>query len=328
MLIAIVGAGMAGLSAAEALTQAGHNVRIFDKGRGPGGRMSTRRAETQLGQVRFDHGAPSFVAETPAFRAAAEAWIAGGVAAKWTPRCVEISDAGEAETKKSRPQLVGVPGMNGIIRAMAEPFNVEWGRRVSSFGRAQDLWSLKFEDGSEEAEFDAVIIATPIEQARDLYEAASLGAAHSFARDVKSKAVWALMLAFEGPLEREWDLSTFAVGPLSWLARNASKPGRGEAETWVAHASNAWSLANLERDKEDVAKDLTRSAMEALGGATPIYSAAHRWRYSQLKQAADIGSVWLNTHNIGFCGDWCLGANIEDAWRSGRDISMKIRDSE
>jgi hypothetical protein len=328
MFIAIVGAGMAGLSAAEALTASGHKVRVFDKGRGPGGRMSTRRAETSIGQVRFDHGAPSFIAETPAFAAVIEAWIAKGVAAKWTPRHVEISETGQTKARTPSPKIVGVPGMNGIIRAMAEPHSVEWGRRVSGFSRMHELWTLMFEDGSTETGFDAVIIATPIEQARDLHEAAGLGAASGFAPHVKSKAVWALMLAFDRPVGVNWELSSFTSGPLGWLARNASKPERGEAETWVAHASDAWSLTNLERDKDDIATDLAAAAVRALGGVEPIYKAAHRWRYSQLEQASDVGSLWYEAQNIGFCGDWCLGPNIEDAWQSGRDISVMIGTSQ
>jgi predicted NAD/FAD-dependent oxidoreductase len=62
MDFAIIGAGMAGLACADALKEAGHNVALFDKGRGPGGRMSTRRMETPLGEVAFDHGAQYFTA--------------------------------------------------------------------------------------------------------------------------------------------------------------------------------------------------------------------------------------------------------------------------
>ena len=42
--IAIVGAGLAGLTCAQFLAQAGHRVHVFDKSRGPSGRMSTRRS--------------------------------------------------------------------------------------------------------------------------------------------------------------------------------------------------------------------------------------------------------------------------------------------
>ena len=51
MRIAIIGAGMAGLSCADALRDEGHEIALFDKGRGPGGRMSTRRVDTPLGPV-------------------------------------------------------------------------------------------------------------------------------------------------------------------------------------------------------------------------------------------------------------------------------------
>ena len=52
--IAIIGAGLAGLSAARALTAAGHTPVVFEKSRGLGGRLATRR--TEFGPI--DHGAP------------------------------------------------------------------------------------------------------------------------------------------------------------------------------------------------------------------------------------------------------------------------------
>ena len=56
MQIAIVGAGMAGLSCATRLAALGHELVLFDKGRGPGGRMATRRVEADGTMLRFDHG--------------------------------------------------------------------------------------------------------------------------------------------------------------------------------------------------------------------------------------------------------------------------------
>ena len=50
--IAIIGAGIAGLACARKLAQAGVHAVVFDKGRGIGGRVATRRA----GDLRFDHG--------------------------------------------------------------------------------------------------------------------------------------------------------------------------------------------------------------------------------------------------------------------------------
>ena len=63
--VLIIGAGMAGLSCAAALGSVGHAVTLIDKARGPGGRMSTRRVDTPLGQAAFDHGAQYFTARDP-----------------------------------------------------------------------------------------------------------------------------------------------------------------------------------------------------------------------------------------------------------------------
>ena len=61
---AVIGAGLAGLRVAHRLAEAGAQVRVFEKARGAGGRMSTRR--TDFGA--FDHGAQYFTARDPRFR--------------------------------------------------------------------------------------------------------------------------------------------------------------------------------------------------------------------------------------------------------------------
>ncbi|HCP22242.1 MAG TPA: FAD-dependent oxidoreductase, partial [Marinobacter hydrocarbonoclasticus] len=41
--IAVIGSGLAGLTAAILLGDSGHNVRVFEKSRGPGGRLASKR---------------------------------------------------------------------------------------------------------------------------------------------------------------------------------------------------------------------------------------------------------------------------------------------
>lgn len=62
--VAVIGAGIAGISCARVLRDAGHAVRVFDKSRGIGGRMATRRGESSS----YDHGAQYFTARDPGFR--------------------------------------------------------------------------------------------------------------------------------------------------------------------------------------------------------------------------------------------------------------------
>ncbi|EXI81308.1 MAG: Dehydrosqualene desaturase [Candidatus Accumulibacter sp. BA-94] len=80
--VALIGAGIAGLSCAAQLQQAGLEVSLFDKSRGAGGRMSTRRGDGW----QCDHGAQYFTARHPDFRAEVARWQQAGVAALWAPR--------------------------------------------------------------------------------------------------------------------------------------------------------------------------------------------------------------------------------------------------
>ena len=50
--VAIIGAGLAGLTCAQQLHQVGYQVVIIEKSRGVGGRVATRR----LQDTRADHG--------------------------------------------------------------------------------------------------------------------------------------------------------------------------------------------------------------------------------------------------------------------------------
>ena len=61
--IAVVGAGIAVITCARTLIQAGHRVTVFEKSRGAGGRMSTRN--TEFGS--FDHGAQYFTVRDERF---------------------------------------------------------------------------------------------------------------------------------------------------------------------------------------------------------------------------------------------------------------------
>ena len=82
MTCLIIGAGMAGLTAANLLQNAGWAVTVVDKSRGVGGRMATRR----LGASRFDHGAQFFTVRDAGFQATTDKWMANGWVHLGTPR--------------------------------------------------------------------------------------------------------------------------------------------------------------------------------------------------------------------------------------------------
>ncbi len=309
MKIAIIGAGMAGLACGQRLRAAGHEVTLFDKGRGPGGRMATRRADVDGTTLHFDHGAQYFTVSDDRFRAQVEQWRDAGVVAEWP----------EARLGA----WVGTPGMNAPIRAMAAEQNVHFGARVEAIGKSGDGWGL---DGAgvPGAVYDAVLVAVPAEQAEPLLAPYAPAMAQR-AKATISAPCWTLMAAFEERLEHDDTLRN--VGSVIWAARNGSKPQRGNEESWVVHASLGWSKAHLEVDADEAARLLLERFREAMGIEFPAirHVSAHRWRFAQSGNAGE-GAMWDGDQHIGACGDWLLGPRVECAYLSGLMLAEAVGD--
>lgn len=304
--VAIIGAGIAGLSSAIGLQACGHQVTLFDKGRGAGGRMSTRIVEAPLGAVTFDYGAQYITARDPAFRAAIAEWQSADVVAAWP---IAGSDA-----------WVGTPGMNAIVKHLATQATVRWNHRVDSFRRTGAGWHV---GNSAEEIFDAVITATPAEQAAPLLAPHDpLMASEALA--CRSAPCWTAMLAFAAPLAIADDIIADA-GIIGWAARNSGKPGRGGGEAWVVQAASDWSLAHLEDPVDAVVERLTAALAEHVAGEmpVPIARSGHRWRYARTIPT-DLGCLWNADEMLGAAGDWLLGPRVESAWLSGRRLAERI----
>ncbi|MEO9462626.1 MAG: FAD-dependent oxidoreductase [Marinomonas sp.] len=308
--IAVVGAGMAGLTCANELAKAGFAPVLFDKGRGPGGRMAARRAEVAGETVSFDHGAQVLTAETPEFAAQLSAWEAEGAAALWAA-------AGEGA-------YIGTPGMNGPIRTMAETLDVRWGVRIETLQRDGDVWLLGHDGGQER--FDHVICAIPAEQASVLLaDAAPEYAAQ--AKSIISTPCWALMAAFDTALDLPDTVEGTETDAIHWAARNSAKPQRAGSECWVIHASADFSRQILEHSKDGAANALLDAFAQQTGVSLPdpIHTAAHRWLYAfpQVGEGA-AGHLWNADAGLGVCGDWLHGPRAENAFLSGRALAAAI----
>lgn len=305
----IIGAGMAGLSAATALVQAGRDVIVLDKGRGPGGRMAARRTEIASETVSFDHGAQYFTARDAAFRQQVEAWAKAGIAARWPA-------AGE-------DAWVGTPGMNAPVRAMGEALDVRWNMRAERLTRAGAGWLV--EAGEHRFFASTVLVAVPAEQAQVLLADVAPDLA-ALAGSVQSAPCWAVMAGFAGSLALAPDTFRSGDGPISWAARNSAKPGRSGAETWVIHASPARSREVLDLPKEDVAALLLADFFAATGAAPaiPLHCDAHRWLYALPDPLAGEPARFDPMLGIGLAGDYCASPRVEGAWVSGRALAATV----
>lgn len=314
--IAIVGGGLAGLGAARALVAGGTDVVVFDKGRGPGGRASTRRGV--LG--RFDHGAQFFTVRSERFARLVDGWARAGVAAPWDGEFLTERD-GRRAPDEERARWVGVPGMNEIVRDLGEGLDLRYGTRVESFTRDGARWSMLGEAGKDLGTFDGVVVAVPSVQAAALLDPIAPALARRAER-AQMQPCLTVMAAFRRPVGAGFDgLRVQDDGPLGWVGCDSSKPGRDADghERWVLQAGPAWSREHLEQSPEWVGHELLAAFSALTGNVLPalIGAEAHRWRYALASDPVGERCLYDAAGRIGVCGDWLIGARIEAAYLSG-----------
>ena len=312
----IIGAGMAGLTAAHALKKAGRSVIVLEKSRGISGRMATR--QTPFGKI--DHGAQYVTTTSDAFLAQLHSFEKLGSAAKWTPNGKD----------RSRDWYCGINGMVNMIAPLAEGLDIRFGETVTSLVRTEFGITLKAQDDTGiEQDFHAnhVIIAIPTPQAIRLVKD------HDAVFDALDKVTYwpcyAGLFAFEKPLKLDADIHR-GNDEIGFIVRANSKPKNAAIlpaqDLIMVHAAQDYSLKHLETDKHDMVEPLRSALQNILGDAlpAPLYARAHRWRFAQVDQA--LGTPFLATSDmrIAAIGDGMLGGRVEAAFLSAHGLIEEL----
>jgi predicted NAD/FAD-dependent oxidoreductase len=315
--IAIIGAGLAGLSCARGLVSVGApalDITIFDKSRGIGGRMATRYA----GAYEFDHGAQYFTAHSDRFGRFTDAQLAEGNISAWPTEIEKIGGAQARETTR----FVATPRMNSLCKALAEPLETVLKTRITQVRRAESGWELQDEVGGEYGPFDVVVSAMPAPQMLALLPDAFVEH-HTALSAVRMAGCFSLMLGFEAGLAMPWEAARIDGSPVGWIAVNSSKPGRQTGVSVLIQSSNDWAEAHMEDAPEMVQAVLLAEASELAGVdlAGADHTALHRWRYAATPQPLGASFLFDRKAGLAACGDWCLGSKVESAFESGAQLA-------
>lgn len=316
--IAVVGAGIAGLACARELARADAKVTVFERSRGLGGRLGTRRQ----GNLAFDHGAQFITARSRAFVKYTEVAGRAGVLDRWSPRILEDHRLWEAPIED---WYVGQPGMSALVRPMSRNIELRSGVGIHEIIQSQRGWELQTDSGRQNHIFNAIAVAVPAPQALTLL--GSHGRAFRHLHEVSMAPCWAGMFAFDQPVDTGAEVHRWTQGPLTWAACDSSKPNRPPGlHCWVVHASVAWSLQHLEDDAVAVAQLLLREFATATGARlpAPAHAQAHRWRHAFVEQPLGLPCLVDEEIAAGACGDWCIAPRVEAAFESGRALAHSL----
>jgi predicted NAD/FAD-dependent oxidoreductase len=331
----IVGAGVAGLSAARELRRSGTAFLVVEKSRGLGGRAATRRGDH--GPV--DHGAQFFTARSPEFREQVDDWLKRGVCFEWTRGFHQWrADWLRPLEADGHPRFACEAGMSSLARDLAAGFDdsILRQQRVTALHAEGRSWRVELESGGT-ITADSVLLTAPAPQAALLLAEGAPDAAAVLAGRAMTPC---LALAARYPREGlTWQGIQFQGHPvLGWAGHDTSKrPGRHAGSTFlVLHATPEFSEAHYTAAPEAVTPLLLTALSEATrhDWRQPLDTFLHRWRYAQPSVAAASPPPsttapflsWETPAPLLAAGDALGGGKIEGAWLSGLEAARRLQE--
>lgn len=336
--VAVIGAGISGLTCARELSVLGYDVVVFEATDALGGRCSSRL--TRVGW--FDDGAQYIngatrlagYAEPRANEfAAIHPWTVPAAPAD-DERFAKDCDKDEEEAGAPRPLNligdVGVPTMRALADAIARPLDVRLRTPIQQARRCASRWILHDAVGEIDEDFEALVLAIPASLAVPLAEPSpGLSAALSA---VRYSSRWVLLLGTERPVGLP-GYYEFHGTSIERIAAMHTKPGRiakGQ-QRWFIEAGEHWSSQHAHDDADRVA-DLLLENFRAHAGrfVLPNYLCAHQWQDALVQTPAVINGqaecLWDEGVRLGVCGDSVVPSQVERVYRSGSALAKIIAD--
>lgn len=319
--VAIIGSGVAGLSIGLQLQARGMAVTLFEKSRGPGGRLASKRVDNgPEGGEWVDMGAQFFTLRNTRFRALIDTWAGPEAYAKWPARLRYQTTGGDWEGFRQATRFVGVPRMTAISRALSTHLTIRRGVRIGRLTRGEQGWRLLDTSAVDHGTFDGVILTMPPAQSRDLLlDSACPELAATLDDDVAAMdPCWAVAAYFEQPLALAYEGFQTRLPALQWAGNDSSKPGRdARGEWWVLHGQPEWSGAHRD-DAPDAVADALLADFRAVSGVdqAPTQTLTHRWLYARSSRREGPGHYWFADHRLAVIGDWLTGGRVEGAFDS------------
>ncbi len=317
---AVIGGGLAGISVAHQLKNAGHQCVVFEKSRGRGGRLSTRRLEGW----QVDHGTQYFTARTEAFQAEVERWVSSGWVKEWPVVPWKLDRESFLPSPDDQQRFIGAPTMNAMVHGLSKGLEFYADTRIDRLEKLVDHWRLWDGEGEHYGVFDAVILTAPLAQTLALLPVgAKLEAS---LRHATMSPTWAFAMSLREKTGIEADALFSNDGIVSWACRDSSKPGRPDLyETWIVHFAPKWTANHLNAS-EDLLRQQAVSLLERIAGKEiDIHQDfKHRWLHARSSAQEFKIPQWDYENKIGIAGDWTLGSRLEDAWLSAQTVCREM----
>jgi len=327
--VAVIGAGLSGAICAKTLLHSpAFIVSIFEKASTSGGRLKSTRLGD--GTAHFDHGAQYFTVRDTKFKQFLDPLIQDKIVEEWKGTLKVQANGQISDPENTLERFVAIPDNSALVKSITDQFeeNIVHNCKITAlkWNDENEEWSL-FSEGKAVGNFRGVVLSCPAPQAAELLKDVHPEFYEKLSTEVEFFPCWALLISFASVQPIAFDGCFVNNSPISWIARNNSKPGRPiEKECWVVHASADWSKTHFDEKPEFVKDYLLKTFKNIVPFSEKhiVESAVHLWRYSVSTRTLNERFLYDCSKCLGICGDWCGGPRVQGAYLSGFALAEKI----
>jgi len=336
MIIGIIGAGIAGLTAGRHLAQAGHEVTIIEKSRGFGGRMATRYVGKNR-ETKLDHGLSYFTPVSGAFKKFTLELMENGLVRRWGDE-IGLFDGVNFYPKNPYPSnnasFAATDGMNTIGKYLSRWVDVKTELKaggltyIGSHRSKKRSWMINLTGGST-FEADAVIIATPAPQAYGILQTTidetNILKLVREIDEVHYNPSYTLMAGYGNRELPEWEGVICKNSALEFISNEATKKSHDQECSFVVKTTPEFTRSLRDKESDIITREILDKLSSIIGGwaMAPQWSQHHFWRYSRATKVLDRPYLELELDDapLALIGDYFRGNGVDEAYCSGLQLS-------
>ncbi len=320
--IAVIGAGITGIALAN-LLQKKVNLTVFEKSRGVGGRMATRRAEP----YQFNHGAQYFKIENKEFKNFMQPLIQNKIIKHLETNHIEILNKEVIKRTKTYNKIYYTPEskMNSVVKYLINNnFFIKLLCKIEKTIKENDKWFIIDSDKASYGPYDWLFITIPPNQALEiLYNNFKF---LDIIKKIKMRSCYSLMLGFDKVKEFDFDTALFLDEDVQWLSIRKKILENKKYYNLLINSSYNFAEKNINGNINKISGYLIKQVSDILKYELKNYEhkALHFWKYAMSEKNNNLGSLLDENLKVIVCGDWCMNGKVEGGFLSAKDAAKKL----
>ena len=320
--VAVIGAGITGVTLTNLLKEK-VNITVFEKSRGVGGRMATRRAEP----YQFNHGAQYFKVENKEFKNFLQPLMVNKLIKPLETSQIEILNKRVIKRTKifNKKYFTAESKMNSVIKYLINNnFSIKLLCKVEKIIKENDKWFIIDSDQMSYGPYDWLFITIPPNQAIEI-----LFNNFKFLdilRKIKMRSCYSLMLGFEKIKEFNFDTALFLDEDVQWLSIKKKIIKSKQYYNLLINSSYNFAEKNINGSKDELSDYLLKQVSDILKCELNNFEhkALHFWKYAISEKNYNLGSLLDEDLKVVVCGDWCMNGKVEGGFLSAKDAVNKV----